>query len=135
MWMAWEDLEYGWRLFRRGYRQVIVCDAVYQDNYEYKQAWFGRIVNKPAWRTYYNAKNLLLAIRRSRSQPPYYAVAVYRLLLEFGMILMARNNKWERIKFLVAGALDGIRTAIDERSEAGRSELPGVCSSPRSAEP
>src|SRR4029077_13155989 len=109
MWMAWEDLEYGWRLSSGGYRQVIVRDAVFQDNYEYKKAWLGRTVDKPAWRTYYNARNLLLAIRRSRKRPLYYAVVAYRLLLEFGLILMARNNKWERIKRLVTGAVAGLR--------------------------
>jgi GT2 family glycosyltransferase len=134
MWMAWEDLEYGWRLSSNGYRQVIVCDAVYADNYEYKRAWFGRTVDKPAWRTYYNARNLLLAIRRSRKQPRYYAVGASRLLLEFGLILLARDSKWERIKLLVTGAVAGLRTRIEELSEPGQSERFGVHASPRSAE-
>jgi GT2 family glycosyltransferase len=136
MWMAWEDLEYGWRLSSHGYRQVIVCDAIYPDNYQYKKVWFGRTVNKPAWRTYYNARNLILAIRRSRSQPLYYAVAAYRLLLEFGLILVVRDSKWERTKFLLRGAVDGLRSAIDCGSgEIGKREHYGLQSSPQSTEP
>jgi len=135
MWMAWEDLEYGWRLSSHGYRQVIVCDAIYPDNYEYKKAWFGRTVNKPAWRTYYNARNLILAIRRSRNQPLYYAVVAYRLLLEFGLILVARDNKWERTKCLWRGAVDGLRSAIDCSGEMGKREHFGLQSSPQSTEP
>jgi len=134
MWMGWEDLEYGWRLSSHGYRQIIVCNAIYPDNYEYKKTWFGKTVDKPAWRTYYYARNLILAIRRSRKQPLYYAVAAYRLLLEFGLILMARDCKWERTKFLFRGALDGLRTAMDGLSGTGQREPIGVRSSTRSAE-
>lgn len=113
MWMAWEDLEYGWRLSAHGYRQVIVCEAIYRDNYEYKKAWFGRTVDKPAWRSYYHARNLLLAIRRSRNRPLYYGVGAYRLLLEFGLTIFARDSKVERLKFLFRGAIDGLKTAIE----------------------
>ncbi len=136
MWMAWEDLEYGWRLSSFGYRQVIICDAIYPDNYQYKKVWFGRTVDKPAWRTYYNARNLILAIRRSRNHPLYYAVVAYRLLLEFGLILLVRDSKWERIKCLLRGAVDGLRSAIDCCSgEIGKSEHFGFQSSPQSPKP
>jgi len=134
MWMAWEDLEYGWRLSSGGYRQVIVCDAVYRDNYEYKKAWFGRTVDKPAWRTYYNARNLLLAIRRSRKQPLYFAVGAHRILLEFGLILAARDNKLERIKNLFRGAVAGLRMPIDRLNGPEQDEGFGMRVSPRSAE-
>jgi len=135
MWMGWEDLEYGWRLSSHGYRQVIVCDAIYHDNHEYKKAWFGMTVNKPAWRTYYNARNLILAIRRSRNRPLYYAAAVYRLLLEFGVILVARDGKRERTKFLFWGVVDGLRTAIDRSGEMGKKDRFGLRSSLQSTEP
>lgn len=109
MWMAWEDLEYGWRLSNHGYRQVIVRDAVFRDDYEYTRTWFGRAVNKPAWRTYYQIRNLILAIRRSRNRPVYYLIAAYRFLLECGLIVLAKENKWTRLRFLWAGANDGIK--------------------------
>ena len=133
MWMAWEDLEYGWRLSSHGYRQVIVCDAIFRDNYEYKKLWFGRTVNKPAWRSYYNARNLILATRRSRNRPLYYAVVAYRLFLESGLILVARDCKWKRTKFLFRGALDGLRTALDGLSETGLGGRAAECSTPQSA--
>ncbi|HKV63636.1 MAG TPA: hypothetical protein VJO16_17145 [Candidatus Acidoferrum sp.] len=134
MWMAWEDLEYGWRLSSSGYRQVIVRDAVFQDNYEYKKAWLGRAVDKPAWRTYYNARNLILAIRRSRRHALYYAVGAYRVLMELGLILVVRDNKWERMKCLFAGAMAGLRLSIDGSDELEQGEHFGVRASPRSAE-
>ena len=109
MWMAWEDLEYGWRLSDYGYRQIIVCNAVFRDNYEYTPRWFGRTMNKPAWRTYYYMRNLILAIRRSRNRPLYYVIAAYRFLLECGLIVLAKENKWRRLRLLCAGARDGIR--------------------------
>ena len=133
MWMAWEDLEYGWRLSSGENRQVIVCDAVFQDNYEYKKAWLGRTVDKPAWRTYYNARNLILAIRRSRSQALFHAVAAYRLLLEFGLILFPRDSKWRRIKFLLKGVVHGLTTAVDEQVETKQTDPVAVRPSPQSA--
>lgn len=109
LWMGWEDLEYGWRLSHDGYRQVIVCDAIFRDNYEYAQTRLGRVINKPAWRTYYNVRNLILAIRRSRNRPLYYAVAAYRFILECGVILFTRENKWKRLRLLCAGVADGMK--------------------------
>jgi len=120
MWMAWEDLEYGWRLSSSGYRQVIVCDAVFQDNYEYTASWIGRTVDKPAWRTYYNARNLVLAVRRSRNRLSFQAVVAYRLLREFALIVLARNYKWERVACLLRGAKDGLLMAIDRCDVAGK---------------
>jgi GT2 family glycosyltransferase len=114
MWMGWEDLEYGWRLSSHGFRQVVVNDAVYRDNYEYRKVWFGKMVNKPAWRTYYNARNLFLAIRRSRNRVLYYGAAAYRMFLECAVIVLARDSKWKRTKFLFMGVMDGLRTAINE---------------------
>lgn len=109
MWMAWEDLEYGWRLSSHGYRQVIVCDAVFRDNYEYTRRWFGRTIDKPAWRTYYFIRNLILAIRRSRNRPLYYVIAAYRFFLESGLIVLSKEDKWRRLRLLCAGASDGIK--------------------------
>jgi GT2 family glycosyltransferase len=113
LWMAWEDLEYGWRLADRGFRQVIVTQALYRDNYEYRSSWLGHTVNKPAWRTYYNFRNLLLAIRRTRPRPLFYAVAAYRLILEIAMILLIRSHKFERLRFLLNGFHQGLTEQID----------------------
>ena len=126
MWMAWEDLEYGWRLSTHGYRQVIVCDAVYPDNYEYKNTWLGRIVDKPAWRTYYNSRNLTLAVRRSRNRPVFHAAVFYRLLRELALILLARGCKCERITGLFMGALHGWTSTIG--ADTGAQNQAGMCS-------
>jgi hypothetical protein len=62
-------------------------------------------------------------------------VAAYRFLLEFGLILVSRDCKWARTKFLFRGVLDGLRTAVDGLSETEHKEPQGVRSSPQSAEP
>ncbi len=109
LWMGWEDLEYGWSLFDHGYRQVIVCDAIFRDNYEYTPTTLGNVIQKPAWRTYYQIRNLILAIRRTRRRPLYYLVGAYRFILECGLILLVRKNKWRRLRLAWAGASDGLR--------------------------
>src|SRR5258708_8410887 len=121
--MGWEDLEYGWSLFDHGYRQVIVCDAIFRDNYEYTPWKLGNVAQKPAWRTYYQIRNLILAIRRTRSRPLYYLVAAYRFMLECGLILLVRKNKWKRLRLVCIGAGDGIRGGEGERKSLDHSVL------------
>jgi GT2 family glycosyltransferase len=120
MWMAWEDMEYGWRLASSGYRQVIVRDAIYRDNYEYAQSWLGNTVDKPAWRTYYNARNLILAVRRSRNTQLFHAAVCYRLLRELALIILAKDSKKQRLGGLLKGTLDGWRTKIDRSDDYPR---------------
>ena len=115
MWMGLEDLEYGWRLSDHGYRQVIVTDAVFQDNNEYVSTKLGRVTSKPAWRTYYFSRNLILAIRRSRKRPLFFLVTAYRIVLEAGLILLARSTKIQRLRYLWLGTIDGIRGAAVRR--------------------
>jgi len=114
MWMAYEDLEYGWRLHDHGYRQVIVCDAVFHDTYEYRPTALGYVINKPTWRTYYNMRNLILAIRHTRNRPLYHATGALRFVMEFWVIVLLRRNKWRRLRMLWAGAIDGIR-GVEEK--------------------
>jgi GT2 family glycosyltransferase len=109
MWMAWEDLEYGWRLYDAGYRQVIVRDAVFHDNNEYARSRLGNVTDKPPWRSYYQIRNLILAVRRSRRRLLFYAIAFCRAALECGLILMVRSNKWKRLRLLWFGIIDGIK--------------------------
>jgi GT2 family glycosyltransferase len=109
MWMAWEDLEYGWRLFDKGYQQVIVRDAVFCDNNEYARSGVGNVTDKPPWRSYYQIRNLILAVCRSRRRPLFYAVVFYRTLLESGLILLVRSDKWKRLRLLWLGIVDGIK--------------------------
>jgi GT2 family glycosyltransferase len=126
MWMGWEDLEYGWRLADQGYRQVMVSSAIYRDDHEYVQTWVGKTVDKPAWRTYYCFRNLLLAIRRSRNRPLYYAVLAYRVAIECGLIFLVRSGKWKRLRELVAGVAAGLTASLDENSESVSQSAPGV---------
>jgi GT2 family glycosyltransferase len=113
MWMGWEDLEYGWRLSDNGYRQVIVCGAIYRDNYEYKETWLARTIDKPAWRTYYSFRNLVLAVRRSRNRPLFHAVVLYRAFLELALIGLVRNSKLTRLRHLCRGLWDGFTERLE----------------------
>ncbi len=121
MWMGWEDLEYGWRLSDHGYRQVIVRDAIYCDNYEYKHTWLVKTIDKPAWRTYYSFRNLILAVRRSRNRPLFYAVVLYRILLELAMIALVRDFKFARLRSVCRGVWDGFTERVISNSAGGES--------------
>jgi GT2 family glycosyltransferase len=116
MWMGWEDLEYGWRLSDYGYRQVIVREAIYCDNYEYKQTWLAKTIDKPAWRIYYSFRNLILAVRRSRNRPLFYAVVLYRILLEFALIVLVRDLKFSRLRNVSRGVWDGFTEPLVDNS-------------------
>lgn len=116
MWMGWEDLEYGWRLSDHAYRQVIVRDAIYPDNYEYKQTWLARTIDKPAWRTYYGFRNLILAIRRSRNRPLFYAAVVYRIFLELALIVLVRDLKFARLRSVGRGVWAGLTERLPGNS-------------------
>jgi len=113
LWMGWEDLEYGWRLADHGYRQVIACDAVFNDNYEYVRLPTSlggyRLVSKPAWTTYYSFRNLVLVTRRTRPVMKFAAVAAMRVLLEWFLILFFGPNKSLRLRYLLRGVTDGLR--------------------------
>jgi hypothetical protein len=115
MWMGWEDMEYGWRLHDNGYRQVIVCDAVFDDNYEYQRAFVGHVIRKPAWRTYYMTRNLILAVHRNRNRFIYQITTAFRCILECGLILFVRDKKWTRLRLLWAGVIDGLRGVEAQR--------------------
>ena len=113
MWMGWEDLEYGWRLKDHGYEQIIVTRAIFSDNQEYKDTAIGNVVRKPAWRVYYNFRNLVLAVKRSRNRPLYHAVVAFRILLECGLTLLVREEKLKRLRYLLSGVRDGYRGVED----------------------
>lgn len=109
MWMGFEDLEYGWHLSDHGFRQVIVRDAVFDDNSEYITTRLGHLTNKPPWRAYCFARNLIMAVRRCRRQPLFEAVTAYRMILEAALILFVRPHKLVRLRYFWLGIIDGIR--------------------------
>jgi GT2 family glycosyltransferase len=121
MWMGWEDLEYGWRLSDHGYRQILVCDAIYHDNYEYNQTWLTKTIDKPAWRTYYAFRNLIMAVRRSRSRPIYYAVVLYRVLRECALVVLVRDLKLTRFRQLCRGVVDGLTEDLGDNQHSTQS--------------
>ena len=73
--MGWEDPEYGVSLTDHGYHQVIACDVIFDDSYEYAHprpvGGSYRVVNKPAWTTYYLIRNLILS---HSPQAPFRAI-------------------------------------------------------------
>jgi rhamnosyltransferase len=113
LWMGWEDLEYGWSLTDHGYHQAIACDVLFHDSYEYARhdplAGSYRVVNKPAWTTYYLIRNLILVTRRRRLSVQFAAVVIMRLFLECFTILLFRPNKRTRLRILIRGVIDGLR--------------------------
>lgn len=118
-WMGWEDLGYGWLLDSSGYRQIIVCDAVFEDPYEFRavqrRARGVYVTEKPAWYAYYFARNLLLIRRQLRPAWPMGASLVSRILLEAGVTALLRPQKRERFALLARGVRDGLRGVTGQR--------------------
>lgn len=113
LWHGWEDLDYGLRLDSQGYRQVIACDAVFNDNYEYRtiDTPTGRysVVDKPAWITYYTVRNLILIARWVHPLLPFRGTVAMRVIFECLTILFFRPGKALRFQHLIKGVIDGLQ--------------------------
>lgn len=113
LWHGWEDLDYGLRLNNKGYRQVIVCAAVFEDNYEYAHVntptGHRRVVDKPSWITYYTIRNLILIARWAGPFVVFPSVVALRVVLECLVILFFRFDKRRRFRYLIRGVIDGLR--------------------------
>ncbi len=113
LWMGWEDLAYGWLLHQHGFRQYVLTQAVFDDDYEFRQAAVGPVPvgvsDKPAWYAYYIGRNLLLSAQRTKLSLPVHAGIAIRILAEYGLTLAVRPNKLARLKLLSQGLLDGVR--------------------------
>lgn len=112
LWMGWEDLAYGWLLDANGFEQWVVTDAVFRDQYEYRQHAVGplrfRLADKPAWYSYYATRNMLLALRRTGQSPLVVAASVARLSADVAVTLAFRDRKVERLRLAVSGARDAL---------------------------
>jgi GT2 family glycosyltransferase len=112
LWMGWEDLGYGWLLAKHGFRQVIVRDAVFADFYEFRELGSARlgaqVSQKPAWYSYYNARNLILIGKRIRPAWDVGASFACRIALECGTTALFRSQKRERFSLLARGVWDGL---------------------------
>lgn len=113
LWMGWEDMAYGWALARQGWRQVLVNDTVFEDDYEYRPVTLlGRtlyLTDKPAWYAYYQVRNLLLIADQHAAPTRALATVASRILLELGLTTAFRPEKLTRYRYLMAGLLDGLR--------------------------
>jgi GT2 family glycosyltransferase len=113
LWMGWEDLGYGWLLHEHGYRQVVLTEAVIEDNYEYRAEALGpvrvRVSDKPLWYTYYRIRNLILVTRRVRVGPVVRCGMALRVLLDFVPTVVLRSRRQERFGLYVRGFADGLR--------------------------
>jgi GT2 family glycosyltransferase len=112
LWMGWEDLGYGWLLHSRGYRQVIVRDAVFEDPYEFRAVSDERgfyVSDKPSWYAYYAARNLILIGRRLKPGLHRTASLGCRIALECGTTALLRPQKRERLRLIARGVFDGLR--------------------------
>ena len=112
LWMGWEDLGYGWQLDAHGWHQEVVCDAIFEDGYEYTAKGSGaakvQITDKPTWYAYYQLRNLMLVAKRNERGPLTWSVIAGRVALEFGLSLTLRPDRARRIPFLLNGIADGL---------------------------
>lgn len=119
LWMGWEDLGYGWLLHQNGFRQVIVRDAVFEDNYEFES--IGRmaglsISRKPPWYAYYMTRNLILIGRRLRPAWDVRASFGARIAIEYGSTALLRQEKWQRMGLMTRGVWDGLLSRSGKRN-------------------
>lgn len=109
LWMGWEDMGYGWLLHSKGYKQLVVSDAIVDDNYEFRRRGGVKVSDKPAWYAYYHARNLILVARRNEQPLPFQALVGARVLLEYGLTTALRPQKMLRYRLLTRGLIDGLR--------------------------
>jgi rhamnosyltransferase len=111
LWMGFEDLGYGWLLTEKGYRQVVVKDALFEDGYEFKAVMGGAVhrSDKPAWYSYYFARNLILVARRTHQGAATFAALGLRIAMESVVSATLRPNRGERLRLIGRGLLDGLR--------------------------
>ncbi len=113
LWHGYEDLEYGWALEKSGYEQWLLGNVVIDDDYEYRAYRLGPVAfyasDKPAWATYYQARNLLLIARRhDRGE----LGAVARIAVELALVGALRSEKRTRLAYLLRGSIDGLRGTV-----------------------
>ncbi len=113
LWHGYEDLQYGWALEESGYEQWLLGSVVIDDDYEYREYRVGPLAfhasDKPAWSTYYQARNLILIARRhDRGE----LAALARIALELALVGVVRSEKRERLAHLVRGSIDGLRGTL-----------------------
>jgi hypothetical protein len=113
LWMGWEDLGYGLLLHQHGYRQVVLTEAVIEDNYEYRAEALGpmrvRVSDKPLWYTYYRIRNLILVTRRVKAGPAVRCGMALRVVLDFVPTVVLRSNRRKRFGLYLRGFVDGLR--------------------------
>lgn len=113
LWMGYEDLVLGWQLQSRGWVQLLCTDVLVTDTYEFQPVrLFGHTVHlasKPSWYTYYQLRNLLLILRRTRGSAVGWGGILLRALAEVTLTLFYRSQKRERLHLLFKGARDGLR--------------------------
>jgi GT2 family glycosyltransferase len=110
LWMGFEDLGYGWLLAEKGYRQVVVKRAVFNDGYEFQQVLGGAVhrSDKPAWYSYYFARNLILVARRTHQGAAICTALGLRIAMESVVSATLRPNRAQRLRLIGKGLLDGL---------------------------
>jgi GT2 family glycosyltransferase len=109
LWMGYEDLGYGWLLHRHGYRQILALTVQTTDGYEYRQRASLWITAKPSWYAYYYARNFVTVARRTQQPLTAQAAVLIRVLMEFGVTTVLRNEKRKRLEYTARGLIDGVR--------------------------
>lgn len=111
LWMGYEDLAYGIRLFENGWLQLVCREAVLKDVFDLApRTLFGRrfhIPEKPAWYSYYNIRNLLL-IRSRLGGGVTHPMILRKLVQSAARIVLLEDRKLDRISQLFLGTAAGL---------------------------
>jgi GT2 family glycosyltransferase len=111
LWHGWEDFAFGLEIAQSGYPQLMVTDVTLDSRYDYRgerligRTWISSA--KAPWLTYYFSRNLIL-IRDRYGHPRLHCLAL-RILREISTIMIMRGQKFNRVRFLSQGIIDGLQ--------------------------
>jgi len=112
------DHEFCLRARANGFKIVISCKPVmgqYIGNRIEATAWWSKFAsfNHSAIRKYYIARNTLVTARDYFFREPAWALRqIWRLLSDFGSILLFESNKYRKCNAFITGILDGLRNKM-----------------------
>ncbi len=117
-----DDWEYALRVRHRSRAEVIlVPDALFHHDFGGKErdySFLGRTTRRsdqPPWKTYYEARNQLWTMTRSRRRPREIAVYARTHLNALLSDLLFAPDRWERARLRLKGVLDGALGRMGKR--------------------
>ncbi len=114
LWFGWDDYLYGLDLKKNGYDQLVVTNAICEDNYEFEARKLGplnlKLSVKPAWYHYYRTRNLWWIACYKHPSLIRLLRVILRMLGETISIFLGweKENKFLALRYQLTGMMHGI---------------------------